>query len=325
MNEILGETGGPDVSFVVAAFNARETIGRAIESALAQFEVTVEVVVVDDKSTDGTAELVRYFGDPRVRLIELPVNGGPAAARNAGFAAACGRWIAVLDADDEIVPERSAAMIETANRLDAEIVVDNLRVLKPGEAAVTMFSMQHLQDKGAITLADFIESNVIFRSTFNYGYMKPMFRRDFLQRHGLRFDEGLRIGEDYLLLASALACGGRCAIEANPGYFYHIREGSISRVLAQHHVMAMMEGDRRFLQRFTLDLAAIRAQKKRSQSLREALAFLQLIEGLKRRSFSDCLQAAIAQPAALRHLKMPIAARMRRFLNFAGSAGRASS
>lgn len=325
MSEILEEATGPDVSFVVAAFNARETIGRAIESALAQIEVAVEVVVVDDKSTDGTAELVRYFGDPRVRLIELPVNGGPAAARNAGFVAAAGRWIAVLDADDEIMPERSAAMIEAANRLDAEIVVDNLKVLKPGEAAVTMFSMQHLQEKSVITLKDFIESNVIFRSTFNYGYMKPMFRRDFLERHSLCFDEGLRIGEDYLLLASALACGGCCAIEADPGYLYHIREGSISRVLEKHHVKAMMEGDRRFLQRFTLDPQAAKAQRKRTQSLREALAFLQLIDGLKRRSFSACLQAAIAEPAALRHLKMPIAARMRRVLNFAGSAGRASS
>lgn len=58
-------------------------------------------------------------------------------------------------------------------------------------------------------------------------------------QHGLRFDETLRIGEDYILLASALACGGRCAVEPSAGYIYHIREGSISRVLRLEHIDAM--------------------------------------------------------------------------------------
>ncbi|MFD1746722.1 glycosyltransferase family 2 protein [Rhizobium helianthi] len=321
----MRDTAAPDVSFVIAAYNARETIGRAIDSALAQTGLAVEVVVVDDKSTDGTAELVRYFGDPRVRLIERQVNGGPAAARNLGIEAALGRWIAVLDSDDEILPERSTAMIAAAGRMDAQIVVDNLRVLKPGEPAVTMFAERNLQQMPAMSLADFIDSNVIFKSTYNFGYMKPMFEREFLNRHALRFDEGLRIGEDYLLLACALASGGRCAIEPKPGYVYHIREGSISRVLEPKHVEAMIEGDRRFVTRYDLDPQALQAQKRRSRSLKEAGAFLALVEEIKRGSVAGCLRVAIAQPRAVRHLKMPIAARMRRLMNFAGPAGRASS
>ncbi|WP_137131358.1 glycosyltransferase family 2 protein [Rhizobium sp. FY34] len=315
----------PDVSFIIAAYNARDTIGRALDSALAQIGVAVEVIVADDRSTDGTAELVRYFGDPRVRLLELPVNGGPGRARNAAIAAATGRWIAVLDSDDEILPQRSAAMIECAGRMDAQIVVDNLKVVKPGALAETMFAPAELQKRPALTLADFIDSNVIFRSTFNFGYMKPMFEREFLARKSLRFDENLRIGEDYILLASALASDGICAIEPSPGYLYHIREGSISRVLKSQHVHAMMEADRRFLERYALDPAAHAAQERRSRSLEEADAFLALVEEIKRGSVMGCLKLAAAHPTAIRHLRMPIAARMRRLFGSMSPAGKASS
>lgn len=315
----------PDVSFIIAAYNARETIGRALDSALAQIGVSVEVIVADDRSTDGTAELVRYFGDPRVRLIELPVNGGPGAARNAAIAEATGRWIAILDSDDEILPQRSAAMIECAGRMDAQIVVDNLKVMKPGSTPETMFSPAELQKRSALTLADFIDSNVIFSSTFNFGYMKPMFEREFLARKALRFDETLRIGEDYILLASALASDGICAIEPQPGYIYHIREGSISRVLKAHHVHAMMEADRRFLERFALDEAAHAAQCRRSRSLEEADAFLVLVEKIKQGSLVGCLKVAASHPSAVRHLKMPILARMRRIFDSMPRAGKASS
>ncbi|MGF9692450.1 glycosyltransferase family 2 protein [Rhizobium sp. 0TCS1.26] len=318
----MNQTMMPDVSFVVAAYNARDTIGRAIDSALAQVGVAVEVVVVDDRSTDGTAELVRYFGDARVRLVELPVNGGPGAARNAGIEAAAGRWIAVLDSDDEVLPGRSAAMIACAGRMDAEIVVDNLKVMKPGEPAETMFSPAELAKLPALTLADFISSNVIFRSTFNFGYMKPMFLRDLLTRKSLRFDESLRIGEDYILLASALASGGRCAIEPSAGYIYHIRQGSISRVLKPEHVEAMMAADARFLSDYPLDGAARAAQTQRSQSLNEAAAFLALVDAIKRRAWADCFKLAAAHPGALRHLKMPIAERLRRVARSATQARR---
>jgi succinoglycan biosynthesis protein ExoO len=310
----MNETLMPDVSFVIAAYNARETIGLAIESALAQVGVAVEVVVADDCSTDGTAELVRYFGDPRVRLVERSQNGGPGAARNDAIAAARGRWIAVLDSDDEVLPERSAAMIATAGRLSADMVVDNVMVLRPGHRRQAMFPEPHLQRLSSLSLEEFIRSNVLFRSTFNFGYMKPMFERVFLERHALRFDENLRIGEDYIFLASALACGGTCAVEPQPGYLYHVRDGSISRVLRREHVTAMMEADRRFVRDFALQGPATKAQAVRYRSLKEALAFIDLVEAIKGRAWRDCLNLAISQPSVLRHLKMPVQARLRRWV-----------
>ncbi|HSX75692.1 MAG TPA: glycosyl transferase, partial [Shinella sp.] len=175
-----------------------------------------------------------------------------------------------------------------------------------------MFPEALLAPMPVLTLADFIASNRIFASTHNFGYMKPVFRRAFLEEKDLAFDEALRIGEDYLLLASVLAAGGTSAIVPEAGYTYHIRAGSISRVLHLHHVDAMLAGDRRFLARFPLQGAAAAAQRRRTRNLKETRSFLALVQHLKNRSLGPALKVALGDPVALRHLSMPIAARWRR-------------
>lgn len=305
----------PDVSFVIAAYNAAETVVPAIESALTQQGVSLEVIVVDDCSSDATREIVSALaqGDPRIRLVALEHNLGPGGARNAGIDVATGRWIAVLDSDDMIYPDRSSRMVWRAEQANAEIAVDNLDVVyMDGRPKDTMFCPTFLSKKETLTLEDFIRSNILFKSTFNYGYMKPMFRRDFLNANGLRFHPKLRIGEDYLLLASALAKGGLCAIEPTPGYVYNIREGSISRVLELRHVDAMIAADCDFLTEFTLLPAAMDAQRERSRSLIEARHFLMLVDSIKKRSIGGVLTVALRDPRALRHLSMPIAVRLKR-------------
>lgn len=92
------------ISVVIAAYNASATLGRAIQSVLNQTRPADEIIVVDDGSTDGTADTARQFGS-RIRLISQP-NGGASVARNTGIQNACGDWIAFLDADDEWLPEK---------------------------------------------------------------------------------------------------------------------------------------------------------------------------------------------------------------------------
>src|SRR4051812_3407097 len=92
---------GPTISVVIPAYNSMDHIAEAIRSALNQTYVPLEVIVVDDGSTDGTGAFVqREFADcPKVKYL-LRKNGGPSAARNTGIAAAVGDWIAFLDSDD---------------------------------------------------------------------------------------------------------------------------------------------------------------------------------------------------------------------------------
>jgi len=301
----------PDVSFVIAAYNAEASIARAIESALAQKGVSAEVIVVDDCSGDGTLEIARSFATDRVKVITLERNRGPGGARNAGLAAAMGRWVAVLDSDDTVHPDRLRRMIGRAEAAGAAIAVDNLEVVKAG-AAETMFATELLEALPELALADFISANIMFEDTFSFGYVKPIFDRLYLERHGLHYDEALRIGEDYLLLASALAKGGRCVVEPSVGYAYHIRDGSISRVLELHHVEAMLRADAAFVREHRLSAEAEAAQARRTRSLKQAASFLLLVQHLKAKAPLKAASAALRDPAALRHLRMPIAARLRR-------------
>src|SRR5690242_12326579 len=96
----------PDVTFIMAAYNAEATIAHALRSALDQKGVSVEVVVVDDCSRDGTVDVARAFPEDRVHVVALGQNRGPGGARNAGISVARGRWIAVLDCDDTVSPQR---------------------------------------------------------------------------------------------------------------------------------------------------------------------------------------------------------------------------
>jgi hypothetical protein len=122
----------PMVSALMAAYNAEPFIAEAIESALAQDWPAdrLEVVVVDDGSTDGTAEVVeRYLGTGRVRLIRQ-ANAGPCGAVNAALTVACGEWLALLDADDAWPRDKlrvQGAVLES--RPEVGLVYGDMRVV----------------------------------------------------------------------------------------------------------------------------------------------------------------------------------------------------
>src|SRR5687768_4619560 len=94
----------PEVSVVVPAFNAAETIQAAIQSVSAQTFQDLELIVVDDGSTDGTADVVKRLAPNAVVITQR--NAGPGAARNAGIARASGRFVGFLDADDLWFPNK---------------------------------------------------------------------------------------------------------------------------------------------------------------------------------------------------------------------------
>jgi len=111
------------VSISIRAYNAEATLTRAIESALAQNfpHNEYEIIIVDDGSTDGTADIAkRYTADARVRLIRQ-ANLGAIAAANAGFHAAKGQYLSVLDSDDAFEPGFLAAL---SQHFDADPVLD---------------------------------------------------------------------------------------------------------------------------------------------------------------------------------------------------------
>jgi hypothetical protein len=115
----------PLVSVLVPAWNAGRSITRALHSVLADGTAPLQVVVVDDGSTDDTTAVVESIAvrDPRVELVRSPANGGPSAARNLGLPRLRGEWVTFLDADDRLLPGAIAALLGAATRTDAVAVV----------------------------------------------------------------------------------------------------------------------------------------------------------------------------------------------------------
>ena len=101
----------PTVSVVIPAYNGARWLPTTLASLAAQTLTDWEAIVVDDSSPDSGRDLVAAWPDPRVRLLRMPANGGPVRARNAGVAAACGRYVAGLDQDDLCRPERLARQV----------------------------------------------------------------------------------------------------------------------------------------------------------------------------------------------------------------------
>jgi glycosyltransferase involved in cell wall biosynthesis len=120
MNEVP-RTHAPDISVVLATYDRRHSLPRAVASVLAQDDVRFELIVVDDASRDGTADYLATLRDPRIRTIAAERNGGPSAARNLGLTAARADIVAFLDSDDAYRQHRLAAPL-AAFAADAGLV-----------------------------------------------------------------------------------------------------------------------------------------------------------------------------------------------------------
>ncbi len=196
----------PAFSIVVAAFNEEELVGSAIGSALAQSVEDLELIVVDDGSTDGTAEVVGEFAaDPRLRLVRQE-NRGLSAARNAGIARSRAALVSFLDSDDLLLPdylEKMGTALEAAP--EAGFAYTDAWLLDDDSGRFARDSAMSWNGPPADPPADptafmrlLIESNFIFVST--------TVRRRALEAAGT-FDESLTACEDYDLWLRILGAG----------------------------------------------------------------------------------------------------------------------
>ena len=222
-----------EVAVIIPAHNAGRTIAQAIHSALAEPEV-VEVVVVDDASTDDTAAVARGAddGSGRLRVMALPGNVGPARARNLAIAASHAEWIAILDSDDVFLPGRFARLFAHPGW---DLAADNI-VLVPDHyrAGPALPEVPEFHDDARmLSLSEFVAGNLTSgrMSRNETGLLKPVMRRSILVQTGLAYDEDLRLGEDFILYVRLMARGARFLTIRSCGYVAFQRGDSLS---AQH-------------------------------------------------------------------------------------------
>jgi succinoglycan biosynthesis protein ExoO len=213
-----------DFSVIIPAYNVSDIIGRAIRSAAAQTFAPLEILIIDDCSTDKTVEVVKALGRdiPALRLLSTPANSGPAAARNVGLRAAKGDWIALLDSDDAWKPGRLKRLSEVASATSADFVADNLVMwdaVADAQFKPAYFELPESQKE--ITLVDMFSADDNFDfSKASFSLMKPIFRRTFLTEHNLEYNETMKIGEDFTFYVENLFNGAKFILINEAYYIY---------------------------------------------------------------------------------------------------------
>lgn len=208
------------VSIIVPCFNAAPTIGVTIESALEQRDVRVEIVVVDDGSTDRSLEIARTF-EPRVRVLTGP-NQGASITRNRGIAATTAEWLVFLDADDLLVPGTLRRRLETAEATGADVVVCDWQEFvdrhgRTEDSPVYSLDMTALAaDAEVACCTNWAAINAL------------MYRRALVEKIG-GFREDLPLIEDPRLLFDAACAGARFAHSPHLGGKKRILRDSLSR------------------------------------------------------------------------------------------------
>lgn len=223
----------PKISVIIPCYNCVSLLPRAADSALAQTERDLEIILVDDGSADGTDKLCDEYAarDARVRVVHRE-NAGPSAARNAGLAIASGDLIAFLDADDWLVPDAYGKMLAAMDARGADCACCGYRhayedgtegetVPAPfpdgvyeGEAILNGVVLPLLQDR--------------LREGFFTGMVwRWLFSRQVIEAASIRFTENYL--EDELFLISYFSRPVRLAAVDEPLYRYFFNRASITR------------------------------------------------------------------------------------------------
>lgn len=283
------------IAVIVAAYNAAPTLERAARSALAEPE-TAELFIVDDCSTDGAGALADQLAreDARVRVLRMPVNSGPAAARNAALAASSAPWIAILDADDYLIPGRFAALL--GHSADAHFVADRLIRTPDGVAPAIALDPQLI---GAISFEDFVLGNMgALKGPLDLGFVKPIFRRSFVAQHDMRYAD-MRLGEDYEFYARALALGARFLMIGPAGYVSVEREGSLSKDHSELDLRRLRDCDRALGAIRPLSASERRALDRHYESVDCRLQWRRMISAVKARDASAALSTFTSPRSSL--------------------------
>ena len=296
------------VSILLPAYNSRHLIGTAIQSVLRQTQRRFELIVINDCSTDDTAKVVARLahGDGRIKLLRTARNSGPAAARNIGFEAARGRWIALLDSDDSYLPDRLARLLELAEANAADMVSDNLLMIPAGGTPYLLIPPNLLGHPQHLTAAEFIYRNIgdPKNPRLSYGFMQPMIRRDFLLRHGLRYDERNRFGEDFMLYIACLRAGARWWVTPEVYYYYATRPGSLTEVQSSGDLRRIAQLEEDFLRDpgVLRDAALCDALRQHKAKIDRSYYYRAFTDAVKRGRFAEAGRLLVQSPSSSRYI-----------------------
>ena len=235
------------ISVVVPLYNKKDYLKLSVDSILNQTHKNIEVLIVDDCSTDGSLELCRelYGSDTRVKILQQPRNMGPGAARNTGIRSAQGKYVVFVDGDDEIFPDRLSKMFDTAEKYNADVVHETqflfplpdengsipLELLSDGVEYFPITSNVNGEDYTELTLLS-DDMGARFddwkKRKINWSVCSKMIRRSFLADSSIYFPD-MKFSEDMVFCFECLFKAKNYVIVPEGSYVFRVISTSLSR------------------------------------------------------------------------------------------------
>ncbi len=215
----------PEVSIIVPVYNAAKSLRRCIESILAQEYRAIELILVDDGSTDDSPAICDEYAtaDPRVRVIHQQ-NAGVSTARNRGLDTARGTWVQFADADDWLAPDATKLMVRAATEHGCDMVIaDYYRVVGTRVARKGDIDLDR-----PITPAEYADCMIENPADYYYGSLwNKLFSRAIIEEHHLRMDPALSWCEDFIFVLEYAARVTSVYPLPVPVYYYVKTKGSL--------------------------------------------------------------------------------------------------
>lgn len=250
----------PKVSFIVAVYNTQEFLPRCLDSLLNQTCRDIEIVVVNDGSTDDSAAIIAAYArkDARVRAIAKP-NGGISSARNAGIDIARGEIVDFVDSDDYVEPNLAEFLVDTFAAEDPEIVVFG-GACEPAERASKR--IRQLLSPEARVFEPF-DAALLFSANAQPYPWRSAYSRDLLERESLRFAENVRFAEDVVFQFESYPLSAKTVVAPDKLYHYVMQDKSLTHTFnvgakrrdkAEAHILMLHEILERWSARGLLEL-----------------------------------------------------------------------
>lgn len=217
---------GPLVSIILTSYNYERYVGDAIRSALGQTYRNLELLVLDNHSTDGSMRVIRSFEDPRIVVVEHPENIGLWPNQNAGIRMARGEYVLFLSADDLLFPWHVAGLV-AYHAAHPDVDVRYSPYLTMDAAGRVLDRFEHPAFDAAESFAGRNELAGLLTRDSYVCFPTVLFRKALFDELGM-LDESLSVGSDYEFFARMAAAGKRFAFDAAPGVCVRVHSGNLS-------------------------------------------------------------------------------------------------
>ena len=222
-----------DISVIIPIYNVEKYLKRCIDSVLLQEGISMEIILVDDGSTDSSGQICNKYATSHSNIRCLHINNaGPATAKNKGYDVAKGNYVAFIDSDDEIKQDMFSIMLKSGYQHNADIVCCNyIQVDEEGNISHT----KHTDQEYVLTQDEALKAILIKDKIYSQCWTK-IYKLETMRKNGVRNTEGLKTEEDFIFNIQAFACSKTVCIVDKPLYIYTHRSKSLSKDYFRNHI-----------------------------------------------------------------------------------------